>query len=65
MRNRCIPTRYFAFISAAKNELKNPKEYLEMVAGFFMEKVSKIYPLYQRNSSKTMGWISTTCFSTP
>ena len=39
--------RCTAYISAAKNELKNPKEYEEMAAGVFMERVAKIYPLYQ------------------
>ena len=46
MRSRCILTRS-TLISAAKNELKNPKEYEEIAAGVFMEKVAQIYPRYQ------------------
>jgi DNA helicase II / ATP-dependent DNA helicase PcrA len=41
------PNAVHSYISAAKNELKNPKEYEEMVAGVFMELVSQIYPRYQ------------------
>ncbi len=41
------PNAVHSFISAAKNELKNPKEYEEMIAGVFMEKVGQIYPRYQ------------------
>ncbi len=41
------PNAVHSFMSAAKNELKNPKEYEEMVAGIFMEKVAQIYPRYQ------------------
>jgi DNA helicase-2/ATP-dependent DNA helicase PcrA len=41
------PYAVHSYISAAKNELKNPKEYEEMVAGVFMEKVAQIYPRYQ------------------
>jgi len=41
------PQAVHSYISAAKNELKNPKEYEEMAAGIFMEKVAQIYPRYQ------------------
>ena len=41
------PYAVHSYISAAKNELKTPKEYEEMAAGVFMERVAKIYPLYQ------------------
>lgn len=41
------PYAVHSYISAAKNELKNPKEYEEMIAGVFMEKVGQIYPRYQ------------------
>ncbi len=41
------PYAVHSHISAAKNELKNPKEYGELVAGFFQEKVAQIYPRYQ------------------
>ncbi len=41
------PRAVHSYISAAKNELKTPKDYNEMVAGIFMEKVAQIYPLYQ------------------
>src|SRR5258708_31943195 len=41
------PNAVHSHISAAKNELKNPKEYEEMVAGVFMERVAQIYPRYQ------------------
>jgi DNA helicase-2/ATP-dependent DNA helicase PcrA len=41
------PRAVHAFISAAKNELKGPSEYAEAAAGFFMERVAKVYPLYQ------------------
>ncbi len=41
------PQAVHSFISAAKNELKNPEEYQEMIAGVFMEKVGQIYPRYQ------------------
>jgi len=42
------PNAVHSFISAAKNELKDPKEYEEMIAGAFMEKVAQVYPRYQR-----------------
>jgi DNA helicase-2/ATP-dependent DNA helicase PcrA len=42
------PYAVHSHISAAKNELKNPKEYEELVAGFFQEKVAQLYPLYQK-----------------
>jgi len=42
------PNAVHSFISAAKNELKNPKDYEELVAGVFMEKVAQIYPRYQK-----------------
>lgn len=41
------PQAVHSYISAAKNELKTPKDYDEMVAGIFMEKVAQIYPRYQ------------------
>ncbi len=41
------PQAVHSYISAAKNELKTPKDYEEMVAGIFMEKVNQIYPRYQ------------------
>ncbi len=41
------PYAVHSHISAAKNELKNPKEYEELMAGFFQEKVAQIYPRYQ------------------
>ena len=41
------PYAVHSYISAAKNELKNPKEYEEVVAGVFMERVAQIYPRYQ------------------
>src|SRR5581483_3158211 len=34
--------------SAAKNELKDPKEYEELVAGVFQERVAQLYPRYQQ-----------------
>ncbi len=42
------PKAVLAEISNAKNELKTPKEYENMVDGFFQENVSKIYNLYQK-----------------
>ena len=42
------PYAVHSHISAAKNELKNPKEYEELVAGVFQERVAQLYPLYQR-----------------
>ncbi|HJT23466.1 MAG TPA: 3'-5' exonuclease, partial [bacterium] len=42
------PYAVHSHISAAKNELKNPKEYEEMVAGVFQERVAQIYPRYQQ-----------------
>jgi DNA helicase-2/ATP-dependent DNA helicase PcrA len=41
------PQAVHSYISAAKNELKNPQEYEEMAAGVFMEKVAQVYPRYQ------------------
>ncbi len=41
------PQAVHSYISAAKNELKTSKDYDEMVAGVFMEKVAQIYPRYQ------------------
>ncbi|MGH7738907.1 MAG: ATP-dependent helicase, partial [bacterium] len=41
------PQAVHSFISAAKNELKNPVEYAEMASGVFMEKVAQVYPRYQ------------------
>ncbi len=41
------PYAVHSFLSSAKNELKNPKEYEEMATGVFMERVSLIYPRYQ------------------
>ncbi|HVM33248.1 MAG TPA: UvrD-helicase domain-containing protein [bacterium] len=41
------PQAVHSYISAAKNELKDPKEYEEMAAGIFMERVAQIYPRYQ------------------
>jgi DNA helicase-2/ATP-dependent DNA helicase PcrA len=49
------PYAVHSFISAAKNELKNPKEYEELAAGVFMEKVAKIYPLYQTKLKQNNG----------
>ncbi len=42
------PRAVHAFISAAKNELKTPEQYAEAASGFFMERVARVYPLYQR-----------------
>src|SRR5579871_4485253 len=42
------PYAVHSHISAAKNELKDPKEYEELVAGIFQEKVAQIYPRYQQ-----------------
>jgi ATP-dependent DNA helicase UvrD/PcrA len=41
------PYAVHSHISAAKNELKDPKEYGELVAGMFQERVAQIYPRYQ------------------
>jgi DNA helicase-2/ATP-dependent DNA helicase PcrA len=49
------PYAVHSFISAAKNELKDPKEYQELAAGVFMEKVTKIYPLYQTKLRQNNG----------
>ncbi len=49
------PYAVHSYISAAKNELKNPKEYQEMAAGVFMERVAKIYPLYQTKLKQNNG----------
>ncbi|MEA2097977.1 MAG: 3'-5' exonuclease [Patescibacteria group bacterium] len=42
------PRAILAEISNAKNELKTPQRYENMVDGFFQENVSKIYSLYQK-----------------
>ncbi len=42
------PYAVHSHISAAKNELKNPKEYEELVAGVFQERVAQLYPRYQQ-----------------
>ncbi|MCK5084542.1 MAG: UvrD-helicase domain-containing protein [Candidatus Pacebacteria bacterium] len=42
------PKAVLAEISNAKNELKTPQEYENIVEGFFQENVSKIYNLYQK-----------------
>jgi len=42
------PYAVHSHISAAKNELKDPKEYEELVAGVFQEKVAQLYPRYQQ-----------------
>lgn len=42
------PRAVHSHISAAKNELKNPKEYEEMTAGVFQERVAQVYPRYQQ-----------------
>ncbi len=41
------PWAVHSFISAAKNELIGVEAYVEQANGFFMEKVAKVYPLYQ------------------
>jgi len=41
------PYAVHSHISAAKNELKNPKEYEEFAVGNFPERVAQIYPRYQ------------------
>ncbi len=47
-REQFNPKAVLTEISNAKNELKTPKKYGNMVDGFFQENVSKIYNLYQR-----------------
>jgi DNA helicase-2/ATP-dependent DNA helicase PcrA len=42
------PRAVHSHISAAKNELKDPKEYEELVAGVFQERVAQLYPRYQQ-----------------
>ncbi len=42
------PYAVHSHISAAKNELKSPKEYEELVAGVFQERVAQVYPRYQQ-----------------
>jgi len=37
------------FISSAKNELMNPKEYTKYIEGYFQEIVSRVYEKYQFN----------------
>ncbi|HXL73308.1 MAG TPA: UvrD-helicase domain-containing protein [bacterium] len=49
------PRAVHSYISAAKNELKTPKDYEEMVAGIFMEKVAQIYPRYQTKLKQNNG----------
>jgi DNA helicase-2/ATP-dependent DNA helicase PcrA len=41
------PNAVHSHISAAKNELLTPKQYPEVAAGHFQEKVALLYPLYQ------------------
>ena len=41
------PHAVHAHISKAKNELMNPKEYVEIGTGVFQERVAQIYPRYQ------------------
>jgi DNA helicase-2/ATP-dependent DNA helicase PcrA len=49
------PYAVHSFISSAKNELKTPKEYQELAVGVFMERVAKIYPLYQTKLRQNNG----------
>lgn len=42
------PKAFLAEISNAKNELQGPREYENMVDGYFQENVSKVYNLYQK-----------------
>jgi DNA helicase-2/ATP-dependent DNA helicase PcrA len=45
---RFVPRGIHAQISAAKNQLVTPAEYLERVASFYDQTVAEVYDLYQR-----------------
>ncbi|HEY2938687.1 MAG TPA: UvrD-helicase domain-containing protein [Gaiellaceae bacterium] len=45
---RFVPRGIHAQISAAKNQLVTPQEYLERVASFYDQTVAEVYDLYQR-----------------
>ncbi len=49
------PRVVHSYISAAKNELKTPKDYEEIAVGDFMEIVAQIYPRYQTKLKQNNG----------
>ncbi|HLD03561.1 MAG TPA: UvrD-helicase domain-containing protein, partial [Candidatus Dojkabacteria bacterium] len=42
------PRAVLSYISSAKNELVTPEAYQKYASGYFLEKVSQVYPVYQK-----------------
>lgn len=62
---RVNPNAVLSSISSAKSELVTPEVFSKYAYGGFLEKVSLIYPLYEKTLRSKMRWILTTFFPTP